>query len=400
MIADWRRQFGLPDLSFFYVQLAPYSQDYSRIRLAQGAALQLPKVGFAVALDLGDLTSPSGSIHPRRKQEVGRRLALSARAIQYDDRSVVYQGPTLSAVQFVSSNTSSGISYGARLSFMPGTADGLHAAGTADCVACCEELPFEVMDATGLWTRAAAVGITGDEVLLRFVPHPILGIRFDFGGMPQCALYNGVGGPDDHQGLAAPPFQYCAYGTHDGQPAWAASCEPNDPSVVAYPATTLKSSSTADFVLSGGASMSGGPADARCSGNNIRSGNPGGVGVIMSRYGLDFKGHTLDSVGLGFRYAAGYTPPAGQTKIASNLTVQLRDSAGAVLKTLFQSPPLGNYSYDAFAGYSPIVGGEWYAGLRSEGKVFITLVVFNNERNVQLALDDLEGGFNVSLRWA
>jgi uncharacterized protein with PQ loop repeat len=50
--------------------------------------------------------------------------------------------------------------------------------------------------------------------------------------MPQCALYNGVGGPDDHQGLAAPPFQYCAYGTHDGQPAWAASCEPNDPSVV------------------------------------------------------------------------------------------------------------------------------------------------------------------------
>ena len=68
MIADWRRQFGLPDLSFFYVQLAPYSQDYSRIRLAQGAALQLPKVGFAVALDLGDLTSPSGSIHPRRKQ--------------------------------------------------------------------------------------------------------------------------------------------------------------------------------------------------------------------------------------------------------------------------------------------------------------------------------------------
>ena len=146
--------------------------------------------------------------------------------------------------------------------------------------------------------------------------------------------------------------------------------------------------------------MSGGPADARCSGNNIRSGNPGGVGVIMSRYGLDFKGHTLDSVGLGFRYAAGYTPPAGQTKIASNLTVQLRDSAGAVLKTLLQSPPLGNYSYDAFAGYSPIVGGEWYAGLRSEGKVFITLVVFNNERNVQLALDDLEGGFNVSLRWA
>ena len=234
MIADWRRQFGLPDLSFFYVQLAPYRQDFSRFRLAQGAALQLPKVGFAVAIDLGDLTSPYDAIHPRRKQEVGRRLALSARAIQYADRSVVYQGPTLSAAQFVSSNTIWGTSYGARLSFVPGTADGLHAAGTADCVACCEESPFEVMDATGLWTRAA-MGITGDEVSLRGVPHPIQGIRFDFEGMPQCALYNGVGGPDDHQGLAAPPFQYCAYGTHDGQPAWAASCEPNECAPVGVP---------------------------------------------------------------------------------------------------------------------------------------------------------------------
>ena len=241
MIADWRRQFGLPDLSFFYVQLAPSvplapyeGWDFSRIRLAQGAALQLPKVGFAVVIDLGDLTSPYNAFHPRRKQEVGRRLALSARAIQYADRSVVYQGPTLSAAQFVSSNTSSGTSYGARLSFVPGTADGLHAAGTADCVACCEESPFEVMDATGLWTRAA-MGITGDEVSLRGVPHPIQGIRFDFEGMPQCSLYNGVGGPDDHQGLAAPPFQYCAYGTHDGQPAWAASCEPNECAPVGVP---------------------------------------------------------------------------------------------------------------------------------------------------------------------
>ena len=28
------------------------------------------QVGFASAIDLGDLTSPAGSIHPRRKQEV------------------------------------------------------------------------------------------------------------------------------------------------------------------------------------------------------------------------------------------------------------------------------------------------------------------------------------------
>ena len=71
----------LPDLSFFFVQLAAYSQDYSLIRDAQMAALKLPKVGYGVAIDLGDPTSPQGSIHPRRKQEVGRRLSLSCLSI-------------------------------------------------------------------------------------------------------------------------------------------------------------------------------------------------------------------------------------------------------------------------------------------------------------------------------
>ena len=49
MIADWRLKFGLPDLSFFYVQLAAFRQDYSLIRAAQDAALQLPLVGRAAA---------------------------------------------------------------------------------------------------------------------------------------------------------------------------------------------------------------------------------------------------------------------------------------------------------------------------------------------------------------
>jgi len=45
------------------------------------AALKLPNVGYAVAIDLGDPKSPFGSIHPRRKQEVGRRLSLSCESL-------------------------------------------------------------------------------------------------------------------------------------------------------------------------------------------------------------------------------------------------------------------------------------------------------------------------------
>ncbi len=38
----------------------------------------------------------------------------------------------------------------------------------------------------------------------------VVGLRFDFEGYPQCALYNGVGGPDNHTGIAAPPFEHAA----------------------------------------------------------------------------------------------------------------------------------------------------------------------------------------------
>ena len=84
MISDWRSKFDLPDMSFFFVQLAPYwpRRDFTAVRNAQMAALKLPKVGYAVAIDLGDVHSPVSPIHPRRKQEVGRRLALSALSVQ------------------------------------------------------------------------------------------------------------------------------------------------------------------------------------------------------------------------------------------------------------------------------------------------------------------------------
>ena len=56
---------------------------------------RLKNVFMAVATDLGDPTSPYGSIHPRDKQDVGSRLALSARAVVYQDGNAIedFQGP-------------------------------------------------------------------------------------------------------------------------------------------------------------------------------------------------------------------------------------------------------------------------------------------------------------------
>jgi sialate O-acetylesterase len=117
------------------------------------AALRLNRTGFAVAIDLGDLHSPVTPIHPRRKQEVGRRLALSALSVQYGRHDIVSTGPTFASIAIAGSASNT-----ATVSFAAGTAGGLHHAGTADCdlvgsKLCCGESPFEVQLGNGTWQR-------------------------------------------------------------------------------------------------------------------------------------------------------------------------------------------------------------------------------------------------------
>jgi sialate O-acetylesterase len=95
LIRDWRAQFRQGDFSFYFVQLAPFrygGMDPAQLPEAwdaQRRALELPNTGMAVATDLGDFAD----IHPRAKDEVGRRLALWALAQDYSDKSIVYSGP-------------------------------------------------------------------------------------------------------------------------------------------------------------------------------------------------------------------------------------------------------------------------------------------------------------------
>ena len=69
-------------LPFYFVQIANYlarkdiqpESEWAAIREAQRKALQLDGVGMAVNIDIGE----ANDIHPKNKQEVGRRLALLA----------------------------------------------------------------------------------------------------------------------------------------------------------------------------------------------------------------------------------------------------------------------------------------------------------------------------------
>jgi sialate O-acetylesterase len=93
MIQCWRKTWKQGDFPFLCVQLAPFDrvpqQTWPELREAQLYATQvLPQVGMAVITDVGD----AADIHPQKKEPVGARLALAARAIAYGEK-LVFSGP-------------------------------------------------------------------------------------------------------------------------------------------------------------------------------------------------------------------------------------------------------------------------------------------------------------------
>lgn len=97
LINCWRQRWQQKELPFLFVQLSSYNpaikepeeSDWAGLREAQALALQLPATGMAVTIDVGDQTD----IHPKRKKEVGDRLAANAFHLVYGFKSDVPAGP-------------------------------------------------------------------------------------------------------------------------------------------------------------------------------------------------------------------------------------------------------------------------------------------------------------------
>jgi len=183
MIRDWRRAWGEGDFPFLFVQLANYKDSpdtyWPEIREAQLETLSLVRTGMAVSIDIGD----PDNIHPRNKQDVGRRLALAARAIEYGE-PIEYSGPIFR--QAVSEDGTIRIWFdhlGKGLVARGGSLSG-----------------FEIAGPDGDFHPATAV-IDGSTVVVSSpaVPDPAR-VRYGWTDNPDCNLYNS-------DGLPASPFR-------------------------------------------------------------------------------------------------------------------------------------------------------------------------------------------------
>ena len=202
MITDWRTRWGLGDFPFYFVQLANNeSPDRSHkdsawpvLREAQLQTLaKSTNSGMAVIIDIGSEIT----IHPHNKQDVGKRLALWARAKTYGETNLIFQPPLYQ----------SHIVEGRKIRARFNTGDSPLMVGKKDGLNPVQPTPdakldwFEIAGADGKWAWADAV-IDGDSVVVSSpaVPAPTA-VRYAWATNPQgCNLYN-------QAGLPASPFR-------------------------------------------------------------------------------------------------------------------------------------------------------------------------------------------------
>ncbi|MFV0590785.1 MAG: sialate O-acetylesterase [Draconibacterium sp.] len=191
LITDWRTHWGEGDFPFLFVSLANFMQpvdlpsesEWAELREAQTMTLQLPNTGMAMAIDIGE----AGDIHPRNKQDVGKRLALNAFKIAYN-MDVVNSGPMYQSVEFKN---------GKAIVTFSETGSGLIA---KDKYGYINAFSVAGADRKFHWAKAKIIGKNQVEVSCEVVKNPVA-VRFAWANNPDdLNLYN-------KEGLPAIPFR-------------------------------------------------------------------------------------------------------------------------------------------------------------------------------------------------
>jgi sialate O-acetylesterase len=194
LIEDWRRGWSAGDFPFLFVQLAgfmapaaePADSNWALLRESQSAALALARTAQAVAVDVGD----AADVHPRNKQEVGRRLALAARRVAHGE-VVVHSGPVYRSHE---------VRAGRVVIALDHAGGGLAARGEAGVL---RGFAVAGEDRRFVWAEAA---IDGGRVVVwsDAVPDPVA-VRYAWGDNPEDANLS------NREGLPASPFRTDAW---------------------------------------------------------------------------------------------------------------------------------------------------------------------------------------------
>lgn len=186
MIKDWRQRWNQGEFPFYFVQLASFNagngntqkgSTWAELREAQTTTLSLPNTGMAVTIDIGE----SKDIHPRNKQDVGKRLAAIALHQPYQQAGE-WSGPQYQSMRTVGNKIELSFSHtgsGFMVKDKYGYIKGFEIAGTD------QQFHF------------AQAQVQGDKLVVSCdqVPAPVA-VRYAWADdMPEANLYNKEGFP-------------------------------------------------------------------------------------------------------------------------------------------------------------------------------------------------------------
>ena len=190
LIREWRQAWN-SDFPFYFVQLADFREEkwfstgdtWPYLREAQTYTLHnVPNTGQAVIIDIGE----GKDIHPRQKEEVGRRLVRWALARDYGFADLAFRSPEYASHQQEGSKLLVKFNY---------TGSGLRALDTALVKG------FVIRDTEGVWHETMGRVISETEVELELPAETtVTALRYAWADNPICNLFS-------YEGLPATPFR-------------------------------------------------------------------------------------------------------------------------------------------------------------------------------------------------
>jgi sialate O-acetylesterase len=185
MIKTWRDDWGQGDFPFYWVQLADFMPEknqpgdsaWAELREAQTMTLaKAPNTGQAVIIDLGE----ANDIHPKNKQDVGRRLARLALAKTFGQK-IAGESPRYKSM------------------YKQGDTILIHLGGVNGRLRTVDGKPvtgFAIAGSDRKWVWADALIVNDSEVEVRSdaVRDP-LAVRYAWADNPVCNLIDSTGLP-------------------------------------------------------------------------------------------------------------------------------------------------------------------------------------------------------------
>ncbi|MBD0831622.1 sialate O-acetylesterase [Aestuariibaculum sediminum] len=179
LIENWRAEWGY-NFPFYFVQIAPfnYKEKHAGVLIREAQLKTFKDVyntGMVVVSDIGNINN----IHPKNKQDVGKRLAQWALTKNYNDKGKAFSGPIYREVKKEGQKMVIYFDY---------AEDGLMKNGD-------ELTEFEICGADKIFIKARAK-IKGDIVMVwhNKIKNP-LAVRFAWNNKAEPNLYNKAGLP-------------------------------------------------------------------------------------------------------------------------------------------------------------------------------------------------------------